>query len=105
MAEQAQQMTLQELEKLGRQYLDDKKKGKTKEKKSSPKYSYSNRRGWIKGVAFAIVSTGEVAVEAAVAANEIKEEVRHQRAIRAGRRLLVNMENAGYIDADYTVAE
>jgi len=89
-----------ELAKLGREYLNDKRK-----KAGDPKFqsiSASRRPKWVKAVAFGIVCTAEATVTAAVAAREVQLEVRHQREIRAGKRLLREMEHNGYVEVDYT---
>lgn len=88
-------LTVDQIRKLGRDHLEDKHKKKNTGKLST--ISNSHRPGWIKGLAFLLVSTGEVTVNVAETALEIKREIKEQRELRAGMRLLHNMERDGYI--------
>jgi len=87
-------MTLEDLEKLGAQWLTQQKEEKRKQRGVHlGGISCSNRPWYIKALAATLVGTGEVVKEAGYAAVLTAREIKHQKRIRAGKRMLRELED------------
>jgi hypothetical protein len=90
-----------DIEKKGMEFLENAKRKvkKTKDDVKDSKFSTSTRPGWVKGTAYIVSGIGTMSIAFGKGLLDLKNEIKHQKAIRAGK-IALDMEGHEEEDKD-----